>query len=319
MGSSKGPAPVSVIIVNYNSGVRVSECVASVLRFNPMAEVIVVDNASTDNSMAQLQAICPIESRLNLILSDENRGFSAANNTGVSIASGESLLFLNPDCVLEPDTIDILLEVLHSDDDVAMVGGFVMNPDGSEQVGARRAIPTPWRTFVKVSGLSCLSHRYPRLFTEFNLHKQTLPKEPIDVEAISGACMLVSREAYEHVGGMDEEYFLHCEDLDWCMGFRAEGWKILFVPAARLVHYSGSCSKARPVFVEWHKHKGMVRFYRKFFKHQYPGALMWLVIAGVWLRFGLVVGALNFKRFVLRRGRNGKQTRGGTWRDEPGR
>jgi len=319
MGSSEGIFPVSVIIVNYNSGIRVSECVASVLRFNPSVEVIVVDNASTDDSMAQLRAICPVESRLTVILSDENRGFSAANNTGVEHAIGQTLLFLNPDCVLEPDTIDVLLSSLQSDDEVAMVGGLVMNPDGSEQIGARRAIPTPWRTFVKVTGLNRLSSRYPRLFTDFNLHKQVLPKEPIEVEAISGACMLVTREAYDQVGGMDEEYFLHCEDLDWCMGFRGQGWKILFVPAARLVHYSGSCSKARPVFVEWHKHKGMVRFYRKFFKHQYPGALMWLVIAGVWLRFGLIVGVLNFKRFVLRRGRTGKQATSRSVRDEPGR
>jgi GT2 family glycosyltransferase len=92
----------------------------------------------------------------------------------------------------------------------------------------------------------------------------------------------------DDVGRWDEDYFLHCEDLDFSMTLRRHGWKILFVPDARIVHDKGGCSRSRPIFVEWHKHKGMVRFYRKFFRHQYPGMLMWLVWLGVWLRFGLV-------------------------------
>ena len=77
--------------------------------------------------------------------------------------------------------------------------------------------------------------------------------------------MLVTREAMQEVGEWDEGYFLHCEDLDWCMRFRQKGWKILFVPSSRIEHALGVCSKSRPIFVEWHKHKGMMRFYRKFF------------------------------------------------------
>jgi asparagine synthase (glutamine-hydrolysing) len=87
----------------------------------------------------------------------------------------------------------------------------------------------------------------------------------------------------------DEAYFLHCEDLDWCMRFRKRGWKILFVPDAPVLHHQGHCSRARPFFVEWHKHKGMMRFYYKFFRHQYPGVLMWMVNLGIWLRFVVVV------------------------------
>ena len=92
----------------------------------------------------------------------------------------------------------------------------------------------------------------------------------------------------EDVGPLDDGYFMHCEDLDWCMRFRQKGRQILFVPTAKVVHFLGVCSKSRPIFVEWHKHKGMMRFYRKFFRHQYPGILMWLVGLGVWLRFGLI-------------------------------
>ncbi len=123
--------------------------------------------------------------------------------------------------------------------------------------------------------------------------------------AISGACMLVKREAVEDVGWWDEEYFLHCEDLDWCMRFRQKGWKILFVPDARIVHAKGACSQEQRLFVEWHKHKGMMRFYRKFFSHQYPSVLMGLVTVGVWLRFGLVAAGVTLRRVGRALGREG--------------
>lgn len=100
--------------------------------------------------------------------------------------------------------------------------------------------------------------------------------------------MLVRRAAMEDVGRWDEGYFLHCEDLDFSMTLRRKGWTIMFVPDAKIVHEKGTCSRSRPIFVEWHKHRGMMRFYRKFFRHQYPGMLMWLVALGVWLRFAAV-------------------------------
>jgi GT2 family glycosyltransferase len=155
---------------------------------------------------------------------------------------------------------------------------------------------------VRAFGLSRLSNRYPRLFSDFLMHKEPLPDRPIEVEAISGACMLVRATARHEVGPLDEGYFMHCEDLDWCMRFRRQGWTILFVPAARVVHYLGACSRSRPIFVEWHKHKGMLRFYRKFFRHQYPGVLMWIVAFGVWLRFGLI-SLYRLGRRLTRHGR----------------
>jgi GT2 family glycosyltransferase len=151
---------------------------------------------------------------------------------------------------------------------------------------------------VRAFGLNKFSNRWPKLFFDFHLHKQPLPDHPIEVEAISGACMLVKRSAVEDVGWWDEDYFLHCEDLDWCMRFRRKNWKIMFVPAARVAHVLGASSQSRPLFVAWHKHKGMIHFYRKFFRHQYPGVLMGLVMLGVWLRFGLVVGYVTAKRVL---------------------
>ncbi len=275
---------ISAIVVNYNAGSLLRACIDSLLNCSAEVEVIVVDNASSDGSLNALRGL----PRVQVIRNAENRGFAAACNQGVVMARAEYLLFLNPDCTLAPGALMELLVHFRADPTVGMAGGLLMNSDGTEQGGGRRAVPTPWRSFVRAFGLSQLSGLWPNLFFDFHLHQQPLPERPIEVEAISGACMMLRREVLAQVGPWDEEYFLHCEDLDLCMRMRRGGWTVLFVPTALIFHALGVCSKDRPIFVEWHKHKGMIRFYRKFFRHQYPGVLMWLVSAGVWFRFGMV-------------------------------
>ena len=276
-------ATVSTIIVNYNAGSLLRGCVESLLQCPLNIEIIVVDNASTDGSLDALAGL-PVQ----IIRNDYNAGFAAACNAGVNAASAPYLLFLNPDTYFSPGALTCLLDALRSDEQTGMAGGLLINPDGTEQGGGRRAIPTPWRSFVRAFGLVRFSNRWPRLFYDFHLHRQPLPEGNIEVEAISGACMMVSREAIQDVGAWDERYFLHCEDLDWCMRFRQKDWKILFVPSARIYHALGACSRKRRIFVEWHKHRGMMIFYRKFFRHQYPAGLMALVATGVWIRFGML-------------------------------
>ncbi|MEI6803596.1 MAG: glycosyltransferase family 2 protein [Burkholderiales bacterium] len=290
--------PVSVIVVNHNAGELLLECVAVALQ--QAQEVIVVDNHSTDASMTALAAQFQSEPRIKVIYLSENQGFAAGCNKGIEAATRPHFLFINPDTIVEAGSLRRLVQVLDSDASIGMVGGLLTNPDGSEQGGGRRAVPTPWRSFVRAFGLNRLSAWWPKLFFDFYLHKQPLPSEPIEVEAISGALMLVRRDAVTDVGLWDDAYFLHCEDLDWCMRFRQKGWRIVFVPDAPVLHYQGHSSRARPLFVEWHKHKGMVRFYRKFFSHQYPGVLMWLVAAAVWVRFSALFAGYWIKRIVAR-------------------
>ena len=289
-------AVISAIIVNYNAGELLRSCVDSLLNCPLEIEIIVLDNASTDGSLDALLGLTCVQ----IIKNPVNVGFAAACNSGARVASAQFLLFLNPDCFFKQGTLARLLEAVLVDDRVGMAGGCLTNLDGTEQAGGRRAVPTPWRSFVHAFGLVRFSDRWPRLFFNFHLHKQPLPDHNIEVEAISGACMLVKRVAMADVGPWDEGYFLHCEDLDWCMRFRQKGWKILFVPSARVTHALGVSSRSRPIFVEWHKHKGMTRFYRKFFRHQYPGVLMGFVALGVWLRFGFVVGYYTVKRIIGR-------------------
>lgn len=301
MTSSDIPAQnsITVVIVNYNSGQFLTECVRSAL---PQVDlVIVIDNASADHSLDLCEQNFKDEPKLQIFRNKANLGFAAACNIGAKATQAPSILFLNPDCKLRQGAVSEMMKPLYADPEAGMAGGFLMNLDGTEQGGGRRAVPTPWRSLVRAFGLGRLAARWPRLFSDFYLHNQPVPSYPVVVEAISGACMLVKKEAIDQVGLWDEAYFLHCEDLDWCMRFRHQGWKILFVPSAKVEHALGVCGAKRPIFVEWHKHKGMVRFYGKFFHHQYPGALMWLVALGVWLRFALVAGV-----YLLRRIRGGR-------------
>ncbi|MDO7898332.1 glycosyltransferase family 2 protein [Pseudomonas citrulli] len=277
-----------VVIVNYNAGELLVTCVRSVLAAGA-SRVIVVDNDSRDDSLARLQSAHGTCHSLQIIKNSANLGFAVACNQGARQASAANVFFLNPDTVLAVDALERLLRTLRSSPETGMVGGFLCNPDGSEQPGGRRVFPTPRRAFMRAFGLSRLAPVFPTLFSDFLLHKEPLPARPVVVEAISGACMLVKREAIESVGLWDEAYFLHCEDLDWCMRFRQAGWNVLYVPDARVMHVFGGCSQQRPYFVEWHKHLGILRFYGKFFRQKYSTLLWVSVVIGVWFRFSLMV------------------------------
>jgi GT2 family glycosyltransferase len=296
--------PVSVVVVNHNTGRLLAQCVASCLE--QVQQVVIVDNVSNDESMILLERAFPSDDRLKVIHAIKNLGYAAGCNIGIKATAAPNVMILNPDCVLGHDVVRQMVSVLEGDTAVGMVGGLLLNPDGTEQGGGRRSNPTPWRTFVRVSGLYRLAGRWPELFPDFHLHNSPLPHGPLEVDAISGALMLVRRDAIEQVGPLDEGYFLHCEDLDWCTRFRRAGWKIMFVPGAPVVHSKGGSSLSRPVLVEWHKHKGMIRYYLKFLRDEYPDTVFWVVSLGVWMRFCVMAAVHSVRsagRFMgLRRG-----------------
>lgn len=287
---------ISTIIVNYNAGDALLNCIEAVL---PQCnEVIVVDNASSDNSITLIEKAFSQDNRVRCLLNSKNLGFARACNLGAAAAEYPYLFFLNPDCICQPDALLELKKTLDSDEHIGMVGGLLLNPDGTEQAGGRRLTPTPSRTLVRALGLSRWAKRWPDMLVDFNLHHQPLPESPTPVEAISGACMLIKPSTRETVGLWDDAYFLHCEDLDWCMRIYQADLSIVFVPSARFVHAQGTCSKSRPLFVEWHKHKGMTRFYQKFFSTKYPLPFLWLVISTIWVRFGLIALRHSMKRLL---------------------
>jgi GT2 family glycosyltransferase len=279
---------VEVVIVNYNAGPLLSRCVEALLKSFQVRAVVVTDNASIDRSLDAVRRLTSGGDRVVFLLNNANLGFGRACNIGYDLTQAPYVLFINPDCIAQPDSVERLINLLEQHPDMGMVGPLILNPDGSEQAGARRTTPTVGRAFIKAFGLSRLAARFSGGPGDFNLDSTVLPTEPTDVDAISGACMLVRRSAIEQVGLFDEGYFMHCEDLDWCMRFRLAGWRVVFVPDAVVMHEKGVSSRSRPIFVEWHKHRGMARYYRKFFTDRYPIVLMPIVLAGIWARFAWV-------------------------------
>lgn len=277
---------ISVVVVNYNAGPLLGACVGSLLASEGVeAEVIVVDNGSTDGSLDALPEI-PM---LHVERLGRNTGFAAACNVGAAFAKGKLLLFLNPDSAVEPEALARLAEAFEGRSEIGMAGGLVLNPDGTEQRGCRRRSPDVVRAWREFSGRA-------RRGEGVNVADEPLPAVPTEVEAISGACMMLPRAVFDTLGGWDDGYFLHAEDLDLCRRVRDQGLTILFVPAARAVHRQGSCSRSRPVFVEWHKHRGMRRYFERHLRTDTPWALAVLVRAGIPLHFIYKAARLTFAR-----------------------
>jgi len=287
-GKARNEPSCDAVIVNYNAGRLLGCCVHALWAECPVAQVVVSDNGSLDTSLAILAVDSSGTKTLKVKRNHANLGFGRACNIGYTLTQAPYILFINPDCIVQPDSVERLITVLEQHPDMGMVGPMILNPDGSEQIGARRTTPTPGRAFIKAFGLSRAAAVWPGLFKDFNLQNEPVPTQPTDVDAISGACMLVRRTAIDQVGLFDEGYFMHCEDLDWCMRFRLAGWRVVFVPDAVVMHEKGVSSRSRPVFVEWHKHRGMARYYRKFFTSRYPLILMPFVMLAIWARFGAV-------------------------------
>ncbi len=265
---------VSVIVVNFNAGDLLTECVESVMRSTLPLQLIVCDNASTDHSLDHLQQRqFPVQ----VIRNPRNLGFAAAVNRGLALAKADILLILNPDCLIKADTLESILVALRPFPNWGMAGCRILDPDGSEQRGCRRHLPTVGLGLNKALGRNS--------GPVMDLHRQAVPDAPQPVEAISGAFMLIKKAALDVVGAMDEGYFLHCEDLDWCKRFHDKGFDIIFVPGVEIVHHQGSCSADRPVKVNWHKHRGMLRYYRKYLAAKHNPLLSVAVTLAVTARF----------------------------------
>ncbi|WP_419604591.1 glycosyltransferase family 2 protein [Thiolapillus sp.] len=265
----------TVVVVNFNGGELLLRSLAAVLESTLPVEVILIDNASSDGSAKQAKSRFP---QITLLENEHNRGFAVAANQGLRSARARTLLLLNPDCILQSDTLEKMLEVLRCYREVGMAGCRILNPDGTEQRGCRRNLPTLGSGLRKAAGRQ-------KSRKAVDLHLQPLPDQPQFVEAISGAFMLVTRQALHDVGFLDEDYFMHCEDLDWCRRFLDAGLKILFVPHVEVVHYRGTCSKATPVRVSWYLHRGMVRYYRKYLARENGLVITLLVIPAIYGRF----------------------------------
>jgi len=247
-------ADVSIVIVNYNSGEFLEQCLGSLQRRSGKYEITVVDNGSTDLSVEFLKQ--PRADEVLLHQNQKNLGFSRAANQGASLTNGKYVLFLNPDCLVLPGTIQVLAQFLETNSECGLCGGLVLDFFGREQAGCRRHDPTPGSIIGK--GLTSL---FPNLlFPTFDLTFQPLPQNPVPVDAVSGSFMMVRRDVHKSVKGFDEAFFLHFEDLDYCRRVRESGFKVFFLPDAPVFHYQGASAGTQEHTIYKHKRAGMLRY-----------------------------------------------------------
>lgn len=231
---------ISVIIVNYNVRLFLEHALVSLQKAMEglEGEIIVVDNASDDGSADVVRTKFP---HARLILNKTNVGFAAANNIALKHARGKYLLLINPDTVVQEDTLTTMVKFFEDHPGVGLAGCKILNPDGTLQLACRRSFPTPWIAFTKIIGLSAL-FPHSRLFGRYNLTYLN-PNEICEVDAVSGSFMFLRREVYEQVGGLDEQFFMYGEDLDWCYRVQLAGWKVYYVPTTQIIHYKGESAK----------------------------------------------------------------------------
>ncbi len=231
---------LSIIIVNYNVKEFLQNLLTSIQKSSLQItkEIIVVDNASDDGSVEIIQEKFP---DVKLIANKENIGFGNANNIGLKLASGKFILLINPDAIVQEDTFQKLIEFFERTPDAGIAGCKVLNSDGTLQLACRRGFPGPWTSFTKVTGLSKLFPKN-RLFARYNLTYLDENKT-YEVDAISGAFMMLRREVYEKIGGFDPEFFMYGEDLDLCYRTQKAGFKVYYVHTTQIIHYKGESTK----------------------------------------------------------------------------
>lgn len=263
-----------VVIVAHDSGEWLQRGVRAVLAQDVPLELVVVDNASHDGSIERLST----DARLTVLRNADNRGFGAACNQGAGSCSADWLLFLNPDCELPPGAMSALCAHIDRDQRIGLLGAQLLDADGSPQAASRRRTPHPRRAMRLAFGMTVPSEPHGAML--LSEHVET-------VDAVSGALMLMPRALFERLGGFDTGYVLHCEDLDLCRRVLASGALVAIANDVRVPHHKGTSSRRRPVWVEWQKHRGMLRYFRKFDAAQSPRWLRVLVPLGILARFPL--------------------------------
>ena len=275
---------VSVIIVSYKVRYYIEQCLNSVLRSVPDAQILVVDNKSDDGTVEYLRERFP---EADIISNDYNAGFGKANNIALAKATGRYVLFLNPDTVVAERTIPGCVEYMDAHPEVGAVGVRMQYGDGRFAVESRRSLPTPSVSFWHMTGLGRMFPR-SRVFAKYHLTYLDKTQEcPIDV--VSGAYMFVRKEALDKTGGFDESFFMYGEDIDLSYRIMQAGYVNRYLPLP-IVHYKGESTiktsyKYAKVFYD-----AMLIFFNKHFK-SYSGLFALLV--------KIVVGVKKMSTYVL--------------------
>lgn len=265
---------LSIVIVAWNCKKFVLECLDTLNQPSGLfTEVILVDNASSDRTP---EAVRLQFSNVKVVANSMNLGFAKANNIGIRFATGSYICLINPDVKVLDGCLDQMVSYLDRNPDVGMLGPAMLEPGG--RVGrSYMRFPTLWNSFCRALALDTLFKRFGlfggQLMTDFR------PQKVSDVEVLNGWFLMVRRQALQHVGLLDERFFMYGEDIDWCRRFHEAGWRIVYFPLAQAIHYGAGSSSNAPVrfFVEMHR--ANLEFWKKY--HTWRGQINFLAFA--WL------------------------------------
>lgn len=275
---------VTISIVDYNSGNYLVDCLKSLENIKAEADiqVVIVDNASTDDSIERVKKL-KFSFPVHFILNQENLGFGKAHNLVLKNLKSEYVLLLNPDTVLEKNTLFPLLEFMKQYPKVGACTGEIILEDGRRDLVAHRGFPTPLASLLYFLGNDSLYHLTNR---DFNV--------PHEVDAITGAFFLTRKSVLNKTGFFDEDYFMYAEDIDLCFRIKQAGFKIMYLPQVKILHHKGISSGLKKhsqnkstATLETRRrslnafYDTMKIFYRKHYQNKYPFFINWMIFTAI--------------------------------------
>ena len=274
-------ARLSIIIVNYNAVHYLDNCLNSIYTETKKVpfDIWVVDNNSKDESVSMIRREYP---SINLIENEENIGFAKANNDAISKSTGDYILLLNPDTLILKNAIEKTVKFLDENPRTGIAGCKVLNEDGTLQLACRRSIPAPGVAFFRLTGLSRL---FPnsKTMAKYNLTYLN-PNEANEVDAVSGAFLMIRRQVIDKIGKLDERFFMYGEELDWCLRTKNAGWKVMYYPDAEIIHYKGECSKFNHRKAAFEFHRSMYLFHKKHFAGNCNPVINAIIYIGIFIK-----------------------------------
>ncbi|MGP8023023.1 MAG: glycosyltransferase family 2 protein [Methanobacterium sp.] len=281
---------LSIIIVNYCTYNFTKQTIESVIQKNHSFnyEIIIVDNASSDNSLENLKKTYSNEINENLIkfiANKENKGFAYANNLALKQTNSKYLLLLNSDTKIIDNCLEKCLKFMDTDKNIGVLGCKVMLPDGTLDKACRRSYPDVNVSFYRMTGLS---HIFPKS-ERFNKYNLTYLDENgiYNVDCLTGAFMLIRNEVIDQIGLLDESFFMYGEDIDYCYRVKENEWKVKYYGEAEIIHYKGASSKKQKSKLLYEFYNSMQIFYNKHYQDKYPWFITIVTYTGIWTMYGL--------------------------------
>lgn len=275
-------ADIAAIVVSYQSVETIDDCLLRLRGAEGVGAIRVVDNGSDDGTMEMVQRHATRDPRVHFIANPDNPGFAVACNQGAEDLPRDNgirwLAFVNPDCLVETDTLAKLRAHAIASGREVLLGADLVDEAGERDVASRRRDPDFAAMLAALGRGGAASGAQLGVAVD-----DTRVLQPVD--AVSGALMLMPRELFDRLGGLDSGYRLHAEDLDLCRRAREAGALVAVANDVRVVHIRGVSSRSRPLFVEWHKHRGLWRYFGKFEARQRSVFTRCMVFAAIWGRF----------------------------------